>query len=343
MKVYYINLNKSTERRERTENILKQINLIPIRISAFDGSLLKADSKIIYSNLVKIREDLNKTLSCCISHLEAVKKFHESEDELAIICEDDICLDYQKYWDVSIDDVINDAPEDWEILQLSLTTNSTDFDSIYSKLRPLSSAVCYVINKKGSANIMKLYNFENEKWDVSKFGERCESDYCLYVQTKTYIYHRPMFTYPDINDSTIHNNDLHLQIRCKNLIMKYLSNPRKMYWILNLRNDEKIMKICKKLKELNAEKFKKVLIYDSEDGKIVHLLLREKLIDENTLIHLVNVKKTYVTNNLYNFNYRIINPNMLKQYDLIITNKYIENMDKHLVKDKTLIVLDEMI
>ena len=212
---YWINLNRDITRKNYMETIFKEHNIKNIRIPAILGSPTEAD----------------KELACTQSHIKAIKTFLEtSNDDIGIICEDDLSFDYKPYWRKSIENIIKDAPKDWEIIQLGIIidnnldqefyNNSTDY--IKHKPRKYWSMICYAINRKSAEKINNVQvNKENEYLRVA--------DLFLYSHFKTYTYKYPLFTYRDNNDSTIHPNHLSIHVRSKEIIHKFLQETQKNY------------------------------------------------------------------------------------------------------------------
>ncbi|HIF9138804.1 TPA: glycosyltransferase family 25 protein [Photobacterium damselae] len=91
--IYTINLKKNTERRER---ILQQAASVGVRIDFIDAVVgVDLDEKYIDSLSEKSSCFIGRTLSkgeigCYLSHVKAIKKFLLSNDDFAIITEDDI-------------------------------------------------------------------------------------------------------------------------------------------------------------------------------------------------------------------------------------------------------------
>lgn len=200
---YWINLDKAMTRNNNMKNLFKKYNINNIRIPAIQGGPLEKD----------------KAIACTSSHVKAIKTFYDTGDDIGIICEDDLTMEYHKYWRNSLNTVIKDAPQDWEIIQLSVNTSfyiqqklvfSNQKLYIPYQLR-VACALIYIINKKGATKII------NNNKTPSDWAE----DF-IYNQCITYIYKYPMFTYPDDNDSDIHPNHIPAHVYSKMLITNYL-------------------------------------------------------------------------------------------------------------------------
>jgi len=62
-----------------------------------------------------------KEYACLASHLDVIRMFSKSKYETALILEDDVSLDLKPYWRKPIQQVIEEAPKDWDILKLQET------------------------------------------------------------------------------------------------------------------------------------------------------------------------------------------------------------------------------
>lgn len=205
---YWINLDQCHQRRENMELLFKQHDINHVRVSAIQGI-----------------DEYSKNRACTQSHRKAITTFLESKEPVGIICEDDLTMEYQKYWRCSLDDVIRKAPEDWECIQLAVITNFLSFhlffksgSALYKPYHPeMFSALCYIINRKGAKKLIKhpiqewlLIPYITENW--------------IYQNCKTYTFRYPMFTYPTNNDSNIHPSHLRGHELSKNRITYYLKH-----------------------------------------------------------------------------------------------------------------------
>ena len=205
--IYWINLDRSEDRRENMENILKNINIPNKRINAIDGKILS--NNYIYDRLKGINRMRTKIeYACLLSHLDTIKIFSNSPYVNALILEDDISLEYTKYWNKSLCDIIKNAPTDWEIIML----NYISTEKIIKLYTPnidgkISSCQAYIINKKAAQKLINKILLFNNKYTLNKNFTHTADDY-IYSSLKTYFYKYPYFTYSIENDSTIH--DWHL-------------------------------------------------------------------------------------------------------------------------------------
>ena len=207
--IYWINLDRSKERYKEMNEMFKDdvfANIPNKRISAADGKL---NPQQMYDKLVIKKKLVEKDTiyGCLLSHLEAIKKFNDSKYNIALILEDDANLEFKKYWKKTVKQIINNAPDDWEIIMLSYTLGPGhvfhDWDNVGDYTDNLtSSTVSYIINKKGSSKIINS-TYKNNKYNLDPKIRSHDSDGYIYLIAKTYAYKYPMFTYKSENDSTI--------------------------------------------------------------------------------------------------------------------------------------------
>jgi GR25 family glycosyltransferase involved in LPS biosynthesis len=197
--IYYINLNRSLDRKEEIEKNFNQLNLKYERIEAVDGN-----------NLQKWDNRLSKyEHACTLSHLKAIEKFYNSENEIAIICEDDITLEFLPHWKTSLFNVYKNAPSDWEILMVSYIVWPVNHKYLEQLYNPFVACVhsgtgSYIINKKSAKKILEKHNLNNPR--LENFTKiRPVADVIIYELVKTYVYKYSLFTFSDENVSTIHN------------------------------------------------------------------------------------------------------------------------------------------
>ena len=255
--IYWINLDRATDRKKRMEELFKDPvfeGIKIVRISAFDAQrhnprikfTIKEDDKL--NNMNRNRTD--NEYAILYSHLNTIKEFSKTKYENAIIVEDDLSLDYKKYWKKSIQEVMDNAPNDWEILKLNsfagkihtkLYTLWNSFTiKIPQHIRPknnkwmseqLTADFCangYLIHNKAAKKLIgQLYH--NSKFELSNKNPHI-SDSLIFKELKTYIYKYPFFTYNDNNFSYNTKNPYYLDVykrKITNHMYKKLNKTRK--------------------------------------------------------------------------------------------------------------------
>lgn len=177
--IFYINMDKHIERRKYMESQLEKISKKFNRIKGFNGYLI-LDTKEDEIEGVKFRNyypDMSKAeIGCTISHILAIKKAYDSNENKVIICEDDVMFDTCSLVP-NLSVIEDDAPNDWEILQLCVSgTMNGDLRTIYKKLGDFPNikyyrrehpnnifwcTACYLINRRGMEKIINTVFKDN--------------------------------------------------------------------------------------------------------------------------------------------------------------------------------------
>jgi GR25 family glycosyltransferase involved in LPS biosynthesis len=218
--IYWINLDRSIDRKQNMEKMFTDPIFLgkPIkRIEAVDGKMVILQDKIKMKN--KRNTDLE--YACLISHLNAIKTFSETEYDTALIFEDDVTLEFKKFWKKSLKQIIENAPPDWEIIQLCYITSgtiNTDYKLNNYKRNNygnIASMAAYIINNSSAKKFINdTYDPETKRYKLFDYHTH-EADHYLYKCLRTYTYKYPYFIYPTENTSTLHPEDLGSHIRSK--------------------------------------------------------------------------------------------------------------------------------
>ena len=202
MAVYWINLDRSTERRENMLALLKDPvfdGMAKHRVKAYDGGDPTDEKKIrsMISILPLEEKVIMKEYACLLSHLKTILLFSRSDYEYALVLEDDVSLEYKPYWNTTFMECIRGAPRDWEIIQLCINENTLP-KQLYSSEHHYSCAA-YMICKRGAKKLMQIYHSNYFNLDPTI---RPTADEYVYKATKTYVYRYPFFTFAN-KDTTI--------------------------------------------------------------------------------------------------------------------------------------------
>lgn len=242
--IYYINLDKSKDRRKYMENQSKKYNIKFNRIDAIKysdiinikkGSLYFNNKQIKYYN--KYIKENKKELACTLSHLKAIYTSYINGDNICLILEDDVSFALYPTWKNSLNNIIKDLPEDWKILNLSsyhYGINKLYKNKINKKFVPYYNfslqTYAYIINRSGMENI--LYdilsnNTINLGFDISRDGNSLLADKLIYHRSlKTYIFTEYVLFIPYNNyeqmDSTINKGYTIIHINTYYDILKNL-------------------------------------------------------------------------------------------------------------------------
>tara|TARA_Y100000996_G_scaffold312148_1_gene248428 strand:- start:66 stop:851 length:786 start_codon:yes stop_codon:yes gene_type:complete len=223
--IYWINLDRSINRKKWIEKNFKKLGIHKHnRIPAVDGKKLGMYNLSIpqeyYSNHSK------NELACTSSHLKCIEQAYNNRDNIAIICEDDVCFSLLKAVDKSLQEIINKCPRDWEIIQLG-QSNPDKMKLLLKEKKEYVKwnknywgAFCYVINRKG---INKMYNscFMNNNINIKKgYKHRIVADELFYNICKTYTLTKPVITFKTLG-STLHTQHEKWHESGKKSLLKY--------------------------------------------------------------------------------------------------------------------------
>ena len=117
--VLLINLDRATDRWEFIKNAFAESKHEVTRISAIDGNLLKfpnADYNEGRYHWLHGRPTNPRHVGCYLSHVNAMRAFLETEDQHAIIAEDDLVL--QPNFEETIDEALTHS-KCWNLLRIS--------------------------------------------------------------------------------------------------------------------------------------------------------------------------------------------------------------------------------
>ncbi len=216
--IYYINLDRAVERRKNMEELLSHFNIPNVRISAVDGKNISDDE--LYSNFI-FEGEKNRTkveYACLLSHFKAFLLFQKSISEgnnykNCLILEDDMTLEYAKYWDKPVSIIIKEAPTDWGIIMMTYITLNTLTDLYTKRNDSLFSTAAYIININAVNNILSRI-YDNNKFKLLNGFFHTADDY-IFSLLITYCYKFPYFIHSNANDSTIHSDHLEFHNKSK--------------------------------------------------------------------------------------------------------------------------------
>jgi GR25 family glycosyltransferase involved in LPS biosynthesis len=211
--IYWINLDRSKDRRVLMEAMFEKIKVPNKRISASDGNLMPN----IASNFITVtpKNQTPGVYGCLLSHLRTIKEFNTSNKNIALVLEDDISLEFMPFWKKDLKTIISQAPVNWDIIMLHYTDiDPNNHKYLYNRWKPnICSTMAYLINKRGAKKIMTLD--KNGKWLISVKDQ--VADVVIYNVCNTYIYRYPYFTINSTLNSLLHNDHLEIHNKSKNM------------------------------------------------------------------------------------------------------------------------------
>lgn len=217
--IYWINLDRSPDRRKEMTRLFQNPAFQTVkveRISAVDGK----KPHTVYPYIKYMYKQKNDyEYACMLSHLSTIHKFAQTTYDVALITEDDVTLEFKPYWRKSIQEVINNAPSDWEVIQLCYIINNARQNPVNFKLYEKNignkcvSAAAYLIRNNAAKKLINdIYN--GEKYELEDYIIH-HADCYIFNKLNTYIYKFPYFIYKTNNDSLLHPEDLKHHERSK--------------------------------------------------------------------------------------------------------------------------------
>jgi glycosyl transferase family 25 len=217
--IYWINLDKSTDRHTYMLNQFKKYNIKHhTRINAVDGNNISSNRYIIPKNNLSSGQ-----LGCLLSHINSIKQAYDENKQYALIMEDDICICTVHKWNTTIKNIINETPNNWEIIQLHVVNSSIiqqliDYKQKYVPWKQKHwSTLCYLINRTGMQKIINL-TIKNNK--IVLPNNISVADDFIYRNCITYTYTYPLFA-NKANKSNITEYISSNQINSKKQVLDY--------------------------------------------------------------------------------------------------------------------------
>ena len=204
--IYYINLERSKDRKRHMEKVFKDgvfHNKKIVRFNAIDYKKVDVYKKFTTDSTVNMIRVTKPEYACLLSHLEVIRKFSKTNYEHALIFEDDLKLIDKKFWNEPIKNVIENAPKDYDIIKLNRHCNKDlQYKNMYTlwdiKKENVNrnigdwGTVAYIISNKAAKKLMnKIY--VNGKYVLNDKLFHV-ADFLIYKELKTYIYKYPFFT-----------------------------------------------------------------------------------------------------------------------------------------------------
>ena len=213
---FYINLDRSTDRRDLFTQRARVHNLECTRIPGVDG-------KDAIALEIITRNDFEKSMSpaevgCTASHLKCIKHAYDLHLDYALVLEDDTTFDFVDYWPSGvIKQLLTDVPKYVGVIQLFWTQYKrkyTNFVAPTHVARGVDSRMtsAYIVTKRGMEDILSVADNKNGTFSIKKAHKHQKegvADKYLYDLTRMCTSGLPLFCV-DIDDlpSTIEENTL---------------------------------------------------------------------------------------------------------------------------------------
>jgi GR25 family glycosyltransferase involved in LPS biosynthesis len=223
--IFWINLERSKDRKDHMEKLLKLINIPNIRIEGIDG----LNNNIIDKYKNKFNIINNFEIACVLSHIKAISYIKKYNGKYFMICEDDIAFDnlllfYKNLSNITLETIIKNAPM-FDILLIYKTHNKklsdtyTNWNIAYNNNNHIAGTVAYIINKNSIDKILNLINYDeiNNIFNIDiTINNITPADIFIYNYFDTYVY-----KYNFINclnqTSIIHEDHLSHHIKFSNI------------------------------------------------------------------------------------------------------------------------------
>ncbi|MCR5225347.1 MAG: glycosyltransferase family 25 protein [Alphaproteobacteria bacterium] len=158
---YLINMDKAIERLNIVLPAIEKLGFPVQRIAAVDGRSLgdRLDfvDKETYKDYFKMYPELG-TIGCSLSHEKALREFLKSENEFAIIFEDDVEFDADKLRD-AVENVIYHK-ELWDVIGLELIHHGMPIKvakDFVGYLTNVKDAGCYLLNRYAARQYLQKF------------------------------------------------------------------------------------------------------------------------------------------------------------------------------------------
>ena len=162
-KIYYINLDHRTDRREHIENMLDEVGLMNI------------------SNRIPATFNENGVVGCVSSHINTLELFIESGLDSCLIIEDDLTITNKEKFVDNINSIFTNNV-DFDVIQIS-GNHMMILDCEYNFLKRVHDSQTtsgYIISKEFAPIL--LSNFKESLSLILQYGKRHE--YCLDIYWK---------------------------------------------------------------------------------------------------------------------------------------------------------------
>ncbi len=164
MDCYFLNLDRSSERLERFLESFTPLGLNLIRVSAVSGDSIEFPHPEYSEQGYRLchgKRTIPNEVGCYFSHLKALRAFLDTDQEHALICEDDVsaqpdlidvlhdALRYRKYWDILRLNGLR-VP-----VQVSIATLSDERHRLTVPLTWYGGTGAYMLNRKAAERLIE--------------------------------------------------------------------------------------------------------------------------------------------------------------------------------------------
>lgn len=244
---FWINIDKTSDRREFMEKQFKEMSIDNKRISAITPEKLSTfleDKPPFFCGYSECRD--NKCKDCHIeyavlcSHFEAIKAGYNSGTEYFIVCEDDVIFPFE----LDFSKIIERLPPSFDIIQfmnISAGHTSYFYENFYKKkvdfitYTPITpSAAFYLITRKGAEQLLKTYiNKKTNKYDFKNCEYMRLADVLIFQSVFTFVSTFP-FAIPNIQfKSQIHEHHFKAHKEATEMIISKIKEDERKNEFIN--------------------------------------------------------------------------------------------------------------
>ena len=209
-RVYYINLDDHTDRRQYMEDQFKYWEIDNYtRVPANDGRGDNDLGEVLkgkYPDLMSSGE-----VGCTTSHLKALKHWLENSDEsedYLLVMEDDCDISTMSYWGFTWREFFSHLPYHWDVIQLAVINPAEVHINLHIRFVNDFSTACYLIRRHHAERLVKMHC----RGDYYKIDQnvkpRAVADDLIYNSGLTFA--MPLFLYKVELGSSIH--DVHVNL-----------------------------------------------------------------------------------------------------------------------------------
>ncbi len=211
---YYINLDRSKERRDKFEHSMQKYGVTNHqRVRAFDGKQIEDTEHGIVNGIEYYNRDKLCTkaeLAITMSHLLAMKKASDDGHQVAMIMEDDCELTLAPYWPKKIGEIVSELPQDCEIfLMCNRRYQTVDKIQLEKVTNPIEfTGVCYLITQRGMEKIKKFFSnstsTEDNPFSINLDLKNIVFDQGFMTEFNVYTYNISLFLLENYSSMSTH-------------------------------------------------------------------------------------------------------------------------------------------
>jgi GR25 family glycosyltransferase involved in LPS biosynthesis len=213
------------------EKQLNDLSFNYMRIKGVDCKLIENKYVGMIDNIkynIDNEHHINGQIGCLLSHIKCFLQIINDNVDIGIIMEDDISFKYIGLWADNFDNIIKNAPSDWEIIKLHcsfpkiisyfiLKYENTGIKYIKNNNMENNTSTClYIVNRKYINNFLERY-YKNNELNIKG---NIAADYLLYNNFNVYNYTIPLVI-SNCNISIIINKHNKFDIKSNKIIINY--------------------------------------------------------------------------------------------------------------------------